>query len=291
MRLNRVMMRLKLNLKWICAFIASFLALYMVLWPGNQALYDLILFPIPDPRTPSVDAQFQQLQPVTKKDVAFRSADGRLIHGWFLELPGTRKVFLYSHAKGNNIYGKIHIAQNLLLCGGSVLMYDYQGYGLSEGKPSVVHACDDAVAAYDYLIEKEHRKGKDIIAFGESFGCGVTGQLVEHRTVGGVILHSGATSLMRAGRDTLPWLRLYPDWSFSGQLLDNVAVFSNPHPPLLIIHAKKDRTLSAENAQDLFSKSIQPKSLLLLPEGGHCSFGKSDEVIVAIKDFLKQHPS
>jgi len=282
-------MRLALSLRWICAVAASFLALYLVLAPSNGALYDLILFPVPDPRTPNVDAQFQALKSITKKDVTFRSADGRLVRGWFLELPGTKRVFLYSHGKGNNIYGKIHIASDLLLCGGSVLMYDYQGYGRSQGKPSVVNACDDAVAAYDYLIEKEHRKGNDIIAFGESLGCGITGQLVAHRTVGGVILHSGATSLMRAGRDTLFWLSLYPDWSFSGQLLDNIAVFSKAHPPLLIIHAKKDKTLCFRNAEDLYGKAIQPKSLLVLPEGGHCSFGQSDEVIVAIRDFLKIH--
>ena len=279
---------LKLSLALLCTFLVS----YLVLIPLDAPLYDLILFPFPDPRTPDVQPKLQQLRNsgVIIKDVAFKSANGRLLHGWFLQVPNTHRVFLYCHAKGNNIYGKLHVASALLLCGGSVLIYDYQGYGCSEGKPSIEKACDDAVAGYDYLIEKEHRKPNDIVAFGESFGCGVVGQLVLRRTISGAILHSGATSLMRAGRDQLFWLNLYPDCLFPKQDLDNIAVFSAPHPPLLIIHGKLDKTLSFQNAQDLFNQAVPPKQLFAVETGGHCSFGQGTEVVDAIKRFLAGNP-
>ena len=167
------------DIKSKSAFIllVTLVALYLVLMPADTALYDLILFPCPDPRTPNLEVEFDQLQKfgIRKKDVNIRSADGKHIKGWFFELPCTKRVFLYSHGKGNNIYGKLHVARSLLSCGGSVLMYDYQGYGASEGRASLQNACDDGVAAYDYLIEKEHRSGHDIIGFGESLGSGVTG--------------------------------------------------------------------------------------------------------------------
>lgn len=279
------------KLRWGSAIAASVAVLYLVLLPRNQALYDLLVFPCPDPRTPNVDGKFDQLKSVgiTKKDVVFRSANGRLLRGWFIELPGTKRVFLYSHAKGNNIYGKIHIARNLLLCGGSVLMYDYQGYGRSEGKASIDNACDDAVAAYDYLNQRENRDTKDIIAFGESMGAGVTTELVQRRTVGGVILHSGFSSLMSAGRETLPWLRLYPDWCFPRRILDVVAVFRKPHPPLLLIHGHDDTVTCVKNSEEIYSQALEPKTLVVLPDVGHCSFGKSNEAVDAIKNFLKQN--
>lgn len=279
------------KLKWTFSIIASVAILYLVLLPTNQALYDLLIFPCPDPRTPDVQKQFEQLKSfqITKKNVSFKSANGRLLSGWFLELPGTKRVFLYSHAKGNNIYGKIHVARNLLLCGGSVLMYDYQGYGLSQGKPSIEGACDDAVAAYDYLRQQEHRDGKDIIAFGESFGAGVTGQLVERRLVGGVILHSGFTSLMHEGRKQLPWLWLYPAQSFPHQILDSVSVMRKAHPPLLLIHGQNDVITDFKNSEEIYNRAVEPKILVVLPEVGHCSFGKSNEAVAAIKTFLTQN--
>jgi uncharacterized protein len=260
--------------------------------PINLPLYQLVMFPCLDPRIPDVEAGFRLLQPmnIQRKDVWLRSANGNRIHGWFLELPDTHRVFLFSHGKGNNIYAKLHTARLLLLCGGSVFMYDYQGFGNSEGRASIDASCDDAVAAYDYLIEKEHRSAKDIIAFGESFGCGVSGQLVRHRKTGGVILKSGFSSLQRAARDTLPWLKLYPDWAFPSTIvMDNVSVFKRDHPPLLIIHGRKDQTLDYKNATELFQESSQPKALLSIPEGGHGCYGTKDEFLNTVKSFLVQH--
>jgi len=165
--------------KWklFLAALASLAILYLVLAPFNQPLYNLLLFPIPDPRIPSVQDELDRLRArgIESRFVEFRSANGRKIRGLFMRVPNAHRVFLYSHAKGNNLFGKLHVAENLLTCGGSVLSYDYQGYGQSEGKASIAGSCDDAVAAYDYLRNSEHYKAKDIIAYGESFGSGVTG--------------------------------------------------------------------------------------------------------------------
>ncbi len=268
-----------------------FVALYVVLAPFDSVLYDLILFPCPDPRTPSCDAKFAQMSRfgITKKQVVLTSADGRRLEAWFLELPGTRRVFLYSHGKGNNIYGKLHVAQSLLSCGGSVLMYDYQGYGKSEGRASLKNACDDGVAAYDYLVQQEHRTGNDIIGFGESLGSGVTGQLVKRRRLGGVIFQSGFSSLKAAAADSMIWLRAYPNWCFPRQMMDNVEVFSKPHPPLLISHGTGDTIVRYKNALELYNKAIQPKTLLTLPGGHHGTVGANGEFYVAIRKFLKEN--
>lgn len=199
--------------KLFLAIVFSLLALYLVLIPFNSAFYDLLLFPFPDPRVPNVDAEWAQLSKkgVTRKNVVLKSANGRHLQAWFLELPGTRRVFLYSHGKGNNIYGKIHVAESLLNCGGSVFMYDYQGFGQSEGRASPQNAVDDCVAAYDYLVNVEHRNAREIIGFGESFGTGVTGQLSMKRRLAAVIFQSGFASLKSAARESLFWLWLYPD--------------------------------------------------------------------------------
>jgi hypothetical protein len=85
------------------------------------------MFPCPDPRIVNLDTRFDRLKKVgiSKKDVTLVSADGKHLKGLFFQLPGTQRVFLYSHSKGNNIYGKLNVAEALLACGGSVLMYDY----------------------------------------------------------------------------------------------------------------------------------------------------------------------
>ena len=275
--------------KLLAVCVASMVVLYLVLSPFDLLLYNLIMFPCPDPRIPNVDKKLDELRLYNAKvkEVSFRSKNGRLLHGWFVELPNTRKVFLYSHGKGNNIYGKIHHIPLLLLCGGSVFIYDYQGYGKSEGRITLDGACDDATAAYDYLVNQEHRTGKDIIGFGESFGCGVTGQLSIRRKLAAVILQSGFSSLLRAGRDNLFWLRWYPESAFPYCLkMDNAAIFGKPHSPLLIVHGKKDRILPFANAEDLYSTAVEPKRFYVVSDGGHCCFGTTSQFVQAVKSFL-----
>lgn len=273
------------------AFAAAFslIVLYLFFSPTNLPLYELVLFPFPDPRIPDSTAALRELRSsgVQTKEIFFRSRNGRL-NGFFFELPGTKRVFLFSHGKGNNIYGQLRKARQYLACGGSVLMYDYQGFGLSQGRPTIAGACEDAVAAYDFLIENEGRSQTDVVAVGESFGSGVAAELSQRRKVAGVIVHSGYCSLMCAGCDTLCWLRLYPKFLFQGLLLDNIAVFSGTHVPLLVIHGRRDSVIQVKHAEELFNTAIEPKQLLLL-QGGHCSYGKANEFAVAVKSFLQRN--
>ncbi len=226
----------------------------------------------------------------TTKDVRFPSANGKMLRGIFFELPETKKVFLVSEGCGGNIFRRLGHAFTLLKSGSSVFMYDYQGYGESDGHPSIDNACDDAVAAYDYLTQHEKRTGNDIIAFGSSFGCGPTGQLVARRPVSAVVLQSCYPSMLIAGRDTLPWLKLYPDFLFPHQMLDSVAVYTKPHPPLLIIHGTDDNVLSFKNAQALFNKASEQKILLAVKNGPHSCFGSEAEFITSLNRLLRKAP-
>ncbi len=273
----------------ILAILALPLALYIALspfvaWP----LYQAMLFQ-PGHELGSekpwkkVESDFG----VSRKEVSFRSKDGTVLHGWFFKLPAARRTFLVSEGRGGSLYNRSGMARMLLRCGGSVFLYNYRGYGNSEGSPTLDGVCEDGLAAYDYLIQKENTEAEEIIAYGESFGTGVTGQLIMHRKVGGVILQSGFSSLLRASRDVLPWLHLYPDSWFPKQMMDNVIVFNKQHPPLLIVHGKNDRMISCQNAQDLFDSSIEPKTLLILPEGDHGSFGKGNSYFVTVEKFLR----
>lgn len=268
--------------------VTSFVSMALFFSPQNRALYDLLMFPCPDPRTPDITQELDRIRAanIDTREVQFKSSNGRVLHGMFFGMPGTKKVIFYCHGKGNNIYCQFPKVRMLLGFGASVFMYDYQGFGKSQGRVSIEGSCEDALAAYDYLIKEENRSGKDIIAFGQSFGSGVVGQLAAQRELGGVVIHSGFASLVSAGRDTFFWLRWYPAWAFPQQRMDNIAVFSKPHPPLLIVHGTTDQILSYRRAAELFEKSAEPKAMLTLPNG-HSSFGKNGEFIVAMRKFMQ----
>jgi dienelactone hydrolase len=276
--------------KTMLATTTSLLAIVVFLAPFNEPLYNLILFPCPDPRTPDQKSAFASFKAVgiNCREVTFFAINGNRLHGIMFERPDTRYVFLHSHGKGNSMYISMQKARLMLACGASVFMYDYQGFGRSQGRPTVQSTCDDAVAAYDYLRTTERRTPKDIIAVGESWGGGVVGQLVGRRPVSAVIIHSGFASLKTAGMHTLPWLRLYPDWCFPRDMvLDNVAIFKQKHPPLLLVHGITDPIIPCSEARTLFNEACEPKSILLLPKG-HSSLGNGFLVATIVRNFLQE---
>jgi fermentation-respiration switch protein FrsA (DUF1100 family) len=243
--------------------------------PANLALYNVIIFPCPDARTPDVQSELAKIrtQHIDAREVTFPSKNGSTLHGMLFQKPGTRKIFLVSHGKGNNIYLLLGYARILLACGASVFMYDYQGYGRSQGRTTIEGTCEDALAAYDFVHKELGREGSDIIAVGQSWGSGPTGQLVKQRKVAGVVLHAGFSSLCDVGRDSLFWLRYYPDWSFPRAVaLDNTDVFAAAHAPLLIVHSRKDNVIPFIEAERLYARASAPKSMLVL-EKGHTSLG------------------
>ncbi len=285
----RIMFRL--NLKSLAAFAVSTLAVVLFLSPSNVPLYDLIIFAVPDPRTPNIDSDLQALrtQGIKCGEVVFPSKNGMLLHGLFFERADTKRVFLFSHPKGNNIYAQFPKARLLLGCGGSVFLYDYQGFGRSQGRASIQNSCEDALAAYDYLRDHEKRSAKDITAVGQSWGSGVTGHLAQSRDLAGVVMISGFSSLRQAGRETFFWLRCYPDWTFPAAAnLDNLSVFSKPHAPLLLVHGKNDSVVSWAEAEQLYAAALDRKSLLLLPVG-HSGVGDGVEFAVALRKFLEEN--
>ena len=76
------------------------------------------------------------------QDVRFRAKDGVLLHGWYVEPPGPhRPVLLWAHGNAGNLS---HRAQNIAMIHkelrAGVFLFDYRGFGRSEGRPGGVGA-------------------------------------------------------------------------------------------------------------------------------------------------------
>lgn len=155
------------------------------------------------------------------------------------------------------------MAEALLRSGFSVFLYDYQGYGCSQGSPSIKGVVDDAVSAYDYLVNVEHIPSSQIVAYGESLGCGVTAELSKVRSVRAIVLQSGFPSLTWAAHDRLWFTWLYPQVWFPD--LDCIsAVRSNDHAPLLIVHGTEDAAFPVAYAKLLYDKASDRKKLVII---------------------------
>ncbi len=202
------------------------------------------------------------------EDVDFKTSDGVGLHGWFFPAstnsPRVSLAFLICHGNGGNISHRLDLCAALLRTGAGVLVFDYRGYGKSEGRPGEEGTYRDAQAAHAWLRQKGFR-GERIIAFGESLGGGVVSELALRETVGGIVLQSTFTSIPDIGAEVYPWL---PVRWISTIKYDTHAKLPRIHVPVLVMHSRDDDLAAFHHAERNFSAANEPKIFCEL-SGGH----------------------
>ena len=272
----------KLLLIALAFFAGAFATLAICTSADSRSFYDEMLFhPRKEYRT--VPAE---VGGVTRKDVSI-SSRGESLKGWYFDLPGSDKIVLVSEGNGGNMVYLTQVAELLLQCNASVLLYDYEGYGESDGNPSLRRICDDGLAAFDYM-KKSLAGDKKVVVLGVSLGTGVTCQIAAHRKTDAIILTAPFTSLLTMAKQKNGFVRAMPTFALPRQHLDNIAVLSKPHPPLLIFHGDADTMIPISESEKLFAAASEPKTFVKLPKAGHNDVFRTTKVeyLAALKTFL-----
>jgi uncharacterized protein len=222
-------------------------------------------------------------------DVFFPASNGKILHAWHFDLPGATKTVLVSHGIGGNISSRVDLIQLYLNAGVSVFIYDYQGYGRSDGNASLKNVVGDGQAAYDYVVTELGVQPSNLILAGESLGTGVTCRLARLVRCAGMILQSPFSSLSKRCAEVIPLLGAHPKWLQPTSGLNNDDALKQPHPPLLIVHGDRDRTVPVTHAFKLYQDSVGPKELLVINGAGHTgdpALMYSPQYLGSVKQFI-----
>lgn len=201
------------------------------------------------------------------KEVYFTSDDGKRLHGRFYDHPQRRAVILYCHGNAGSIESWSHAALELNQQHQvAVFVFDYRGYGKSEGTPSEEGLLLDAKAARRWLAQKAGVKEKDIILLGRSLGGGVAVDLAANDGACGLILESTFSSLPDVAEHHVPWLLPHLNMT---QRFNSVDKIKHYHGPLLQCHGEGDRLIPILLARKLYEAAPGPKCFYTIPGGDH----------------------
>lgn len=221
------------------------------------------------------------------EDANFQSADGTKLNGWFIDHPKRRAVALWLHGNAGNIASR---APTLNLLNKrhqlAVMVFDYRGYGRSEGEPSEQGILMDARAARKWLAERTGVSEQEIVLMGRSLGGGVAVDLAAKDGAHGLVLVSTFTSLPQASQHHFPYL---PTSLLMTQRLDSLAKISQYHGPLLQSHGEADKVIPYRLGKQLFDAANEPKRLISIPGGGH-NDRQPEMYRVAFDEFIDSLP-
>jgi uncharacterized protein len=220
------------------------------------------------------------------EEVALTTTDGLQLHGWFFPCTTNsaraQKVVLYCHGNGGNISHRLGACSALLETGVNVLLFDYRGYGRSNGHPSEEGTYLDAQAAYRWLKNRGFAPG-NIIAFGESLGGAVATELALRERLGGIIIQSSFTSIPDVGAELFPWL---PVRWLATIHYDTHAKLGQVHVPVMVMHSRSDRLVAFHHAEANYAAAKEPKLLWELSGDHNDSLSDRQKFIDGIEKFL-----
>ena len=198
------------------------------------------------------------------KEAYFKTSDNKKIHAWFIPRKDAELIVLFSHGNAGNIGHRLDKISMLHDIGLNVFIYDYRGYGNSQGRPSEKGFYRDAHAAYDYLVGEMGFSDHNIILYGESIGGAVSVELAYRKSVRGLITESTFTSVRDMARMAFP---LIPHFIFSSRF-DSIAKIGDIKCSKLIIHSLDDEIVPFSQGERLFAAAGGPKRFLQI-RGGH----------------------
>jgi pimeloyl-ACP methyl ester carboxylesterase len=203
---------------------------------------------------------------LTFEDVWFDAADGTRLHGWYCPCAAPRAVVLFAHGNGGNLsYCRArleHLQRELRV---TALIFDYRGYGRSEGEPTVEGVLQDARAARSFVAGRAGVKEGQVVLMGHSLGGAVVAHLAGELPPRGLVLEGTFSSLRDVAAHHYPHLAgVVPPEKFN-----SAACLGRYEGPLLQCHGDADGTIPYALGEKLFRAPRGRKQWVRLPGADH----------------------
>ncbi len=240
----------------------------------------LIFHPTHDLSTTPID------QGLAYADVTIPTADGEMLHSWFIPHATARASVLFLHGNGGNISDRPTTLARLHEMQLNVLMLDYRGYGRSTGEPAAQGTFLDAQAGWDYLINEQNQLPDNIVIYGRSLGGAVAIELASRTHPRAVIIESTFTSTADIASDIYPYL---PTRILLRHEYPSIKTIAHISAPLLIAHSADDELIPPKHGQRLFEVAPEPKQFYRLVGSHNQAFIASGQSYYdALSEFIQR---
>ena len=200
------------------------------------------------------------------EDVWFTSSDSVRLNGWLIPASSPNRLLLFCHGNAGNISHRLDNVRLLYSMGISVFIFDYRGYGLSQGSISEKGFYLDSEAAYEVAREWAEKHGAKLVIFGRSLGGIAATHLGATKRCDGLILESTFANMgaMASAHFPLPFAEtlLKHRLNAAGQIVQ-VRV------PILFFHGDRDKVVPIKLGRKLFEAAPNPKEFVVIPGAGH----------------------
>ncbi|MCL4745199.1 MAG: alpha/beta hydrolase [Burkholderiaceae bacterium] len=221
------------------------------------------------------------------RELEIASGDGLRLHGWHVPAERARGTVLFMHGNAGNISHRLESIRIFNRLDLSVLIFDYRGYGRSEGKPSEAGILRDAQAAWRHLLVDIGEPAHRVVVFGRSMGGAPAASVAAEHAPAALIIESSFTSIPDLAAELYWWL---PARRLARVRLDTRALLARVSAPVLVVHSADDEIIGYTHAQALYAAAGEPKQLLTLRGDHNSGFALSGQTYTGgLRAFIDRH--
>jgi len=239
---------------------------------------------------PSVTPETFDLEDVTLTSTFTPVADSVSVNTWHLERPDARATVLFFGGNGFYLVQSRSYLRALTRPPADAVLWDYRGYGRSEGTPGVEAFRQDALAIYDHVVETMDVAPDRLVVWGHSLGSFLATHVADRRPVAGLVLENPATNVDDWVDHLVPWyIRLFLGVDVAPALReeDNLRRIRDVDRPLLVVGGAEDEVTAPAMARRLHEASpADEKELLVVEDGTHNGLHEREEVQAAYQRLL-----
>ena len=201
------------------------------------------------------------------EDVWFAAGDGTKLHGWFVPHAQPKRWLLYCHGNGEHLAWNADLVAHLRdTLQASVFIFDYRGYGHSEGRPDEAGCIADGLAAQRWLAERAGVAPGQIVVMGRSLGGAVAVAIAAQQGAQALVLENAFSRMTDVAAGHYPWL---PIRTLMRNRYDCLARIADYRGPVLQSHGTADEIVPIQLARELFAAvPSSHKAFLEFPSDG-----------------------
>lgn len=260
----------------------------MLIFLTNLGCSNLLYYP-----TRSIYVDMNKLKPLPE-EVSFELEKGQSIHGWYFQSQNNlpRSVVVFFHGNGQNRSAHFYSLYWLLKEGHDLAIFDYPGYGQTQGNPSPQNTVKTAMGAINYV--RRLKPGLPLIVYGHSLGGAIAMRAVwELRSdflPKILVVDSSFLSYQNTARAIMsksPWtwaLQPFSAFLFSDEWAPAQRVSEMAGTKIIVIHSKKDEIIPFAMGKEIFEAASFPKEFWQKEAGGHNeSFSDSEGAALKVR--------
>ena len=212
------------------------------------------------------------------EDIFAETKDNLQLHGWKLYSGGEAEATLiFFHGNAENISTHFANVYWLVAHGYDVYLFDYRGYGQSQGEAELDPIIDDMELLIGHVID-DLPVDQQLIVMGQSLGASLSIYSVAHSQyrdrIAALVSVAAFSDYHDIAQDALSssWVFWLFQWPLSKTISNTYSPVESVDEvapvPIFIMHSDEDEIIDYYHAEVLYEAALEPKQLITL-EGGH----------------------